>query len=301
MSEARTAARATNHTLADRLRTYYRLTKPGIIYGNITTAAAGFLFASKWHIVVRLAAATLGGMALVIASACVFNNYIDRGIDERMARTKKRALVSGEISGRSALTFASVLAVLGFFVLGAWTNALVVWIGAVAFFDYVVLYGWSKRTSVYGTIVGSISGSAPLVAGYVAVRAHFDVNALILFLIMTFWQMPHFYAIATYRYDDYKAAGLPVLPVARSVAAAKRQIIAYIAAFALANVALSVFGKAGIVYAVAMLGLSFAWLERGRRGFHAKDDTAWAKRMFLFSLVVMLSMSALISVASILP
>jgi len=290
-----------NHTPAGTLQTYYRLTKPGIIYGNIMTAAAGFLFASKWHIVVRLAAATLGGMALVIASACVFNNYIDRGIDKRMARTKKRALVSGEISGRSALTFASVLMVVGFFALGAWTNALVVWIGAIAFFDYVVLYGWSKRASVHGTIVGSISGSAPLVAGYVAVSAHFDVSALILFLIMTFWQMPHFYAIATYRYDDYKAAGLPVLPVARSVAAAKRQIVAYVVAFALGNVALSVFGKAGVVYAVAMLALSLVWLMRGLRGFHAKDDVAWAKRMFLFSLIVVMGLSVFISVASILP
>lgn len=289
-------------SFGDRLRLYYRLTKPGIVYGNMITAAAGFLFASKWHIVLKLAAGTMIGMALVIASACVFNNYIDRGIDKRMARTKKRALVSGEVSGAAALTYGVVLCVLGFLLLILWTNALVVWLGVVGLVDYVVLYGWSKRTNVYSTLIGSVSGSVPLVAGYVAVSDRFDVSALILFLIMTFWQMPHFYAIGIRRLEDYKAAGLPILPAVRGVAAAKRQIVAYIVAFLLANAALTIFGKAGVTYAVVMCGISAVWLLRGRDGFrHSKDDTVWAKKMFLFSLLVMLSMSALISVASLLP
>lgn len=300
--ESKARTKPEGKSIGVSLQTYYRLTKPGIVYGNIITAAAGFLFASKWHIVLRLAVATMVGMSLVIASACIFNNYIDRGIDKRMARTKKRALVQGEISGRAALSYATILGILGFVLLGFWTNALVVWLGAIGFLDYVVLYGWSKRKSVYGTIIGSVSGSVPLIAGYVAARGHFDANAFILFLIMTFWQMPHFYAIAIYRYDDYKAAGLPVLPVARSVAATKRQIVAYVVAFALANAALSVFGSAGVIYAVVMLAVSLAWLTRGRKGFaKSTDNVKWAKRMFLFSLIVMISMSTLISVASLLP
>lgn len=207
-----------------------------------------------------------------------------------------------EISGRAALTYGAILCALGFLLLGFWTNAWVVWLGVVGIVDYVVLYGWSKRTNIYSTLIGSISGSVPLVVGYVAVRGHFDAGALVLFLIMTFWQMPHFYAIAIRRLEDYKAAGLPVLPVARGIAATKQQIVAYIVAFALANVALSVFSTAGVLYALVMLGLSFVWLMRGRTGFaKSTDDIAWAKRMFLFSLVVMLGMSAMIAVGSVTP
>jgi protoheme IX farnesyltransferase len=281
---------------------YYRLTKPGIVYGNLLTIIAGFLFASKWHIVLKLFASTVVGMALVIAAACVYNNFIDRGIDKRMARTKKRALVRGEISGSSALTFASVLLVVGFFMLAMWTNALVVWAAVIGFVDYVVLYGWSKRTTPLSTLVGSVSGSAPIVAGYVAASNHFDASALILFLIMTFWQMPHFYAIGMYRFDDYKAAGLPVLPVARGANITKRHIVAYIVAFLCANAALTIFGKAGITYAIVVCGLSLVWLARGRDGFrHHKDDAVWAKKMFLFSLIVVTTFSAILSVGSLLP
>ncbi len=282
------------------LRTYYMLTKPGIIFGNVLSAAAGFLFAAKFHIDVRLFAATIVGMALVIASACVYNNYIDRGIDKKMARTEKRALVSGKISARSALTYATALCVLGFATL-LYTNALVVVIGVVAFIDYVVLYGIAKRRSVHGTIVGSVSGAAPVVAGYVAVTNRFDWGALLLFFILVFWQMPHFYAIAMYRFKDYKAAGLPVLPVKKGMRAAKVQILVYVAGFIAANVLLVLSGYAGYSYLTGMTVLGLWWLWRGVGGFRAKNDAAWGRGMFLFSLVVMLGLCAMLSVGSILP
>jgi len=282
------------------LRTYYSLTKPGIIFGNVLSAAAGFLLASKFHIDVRLFAATIGGMALVIASACVYNNYIDRGIDKKMARTKKRALVSGEISARSALTYATALCVFGFATL-LYTNALVVLIGVVAFIDYVVLYGIAKRRSVHGTIVGSVSGAAPVVVGYVAVTNRFDLGALLLFLILTFWQMPHFYAIAMYRFKDYKAAGLPVLPVKKGPQAAKVQILLYVLGFIAANILLVGRGYVGYSYLVVMVLLGLRWLWRGVQGFRTQDDAAWGRGMFRFSLVVMLGLCAMLSVGSILP
>src|SRR6266581_790040 len=96
------------------VKTYYRLTKPGIIYGNVLTATAGFLLASKGHVDFWRLVATIAGISLVIASACVFNNYIDRGIDKKMARTKKRALVRGIISPQTALIYAVALGLMGF-------------------------------------------------------------------------------------------------------------------------------------------------------------------------------------------
>src|SRR3954464_10710331 len=98
-------------------KAYYYLTKPGIIQANVMTAAAGFLFASTHHIDFGLLLATLAGTALIIASACVFNNYIDRDIDKKMSRTQKRATVTGEISKRNTLFFATTLGILGIIVL----------------------------------------------------------------------------------------------------------------------------------------------------------------------------------------
>jgi protoheme IX farnesyltransferase len=245
--------------------------------------------------------AVLAGTCLVIASACTFNNYIDRGIDEKMQRTRRRALVRGKVTPQVALTYGGALGAAGFLILALWTNRLVVLIGVIAYIDYIVLYGYSKRHSVHGTLVGSISGSAPPVAGYCAVTGRFDMGALIIFLIMTFWQMVHFYAIAIRRAKDYKAAGIPVLPVARSVHAAKVQMIGYTVAFTIAVIALSWQGYAGWIFAVVMGSIGLLWLWKGIHSFNVKDNIAWAKSMFLFSLVVLLALSATMSIGSILP
>ncbi|HSW37098.1 MAG TPA: heme o synthase [Candidatus Saccharimonadales bacterium] len=280
---------------------FYYLTKPGIIYGNAINATAGFLLASKWHIKPVLFLATLGGISLVIASACVFNNYIDRSIDAKMARTKKRALVSGAISSRSALAYGALLWLAGFAALALYTNGLTVALGLIAFFDYVVLYGLAKRRSTLGTVVGSVAGAMPLVAGYTAVTNRFDSGAFVLFLILVFWQMPHFYAIAIRRFDDYKNAGLPVLPIIKGKRQAKWQIIFYIVAFIAANISLSLLGYTGYTYLVVMLAVGLIWLWRGLQGFKAADDTVWARRMFLFSLVVILCLDVSLSIGSVLP
>jgi protoheme IX farnesyltransferase len=270
-----------------QLRAYYHLTKPGIIRGNLLTAAAGFVVASGIHIDFVLLVETLAGIGLIIASACIINNYIDRNIDKAMARTKRRALVTGEISPRNALVSAAVLGLLGFIILAVHTNWLTVAVGLTGFVDYIIFYGLSKRRSWTGTLVGSISGAAPVVGGYTAVTGQFDAAALILFLILTFWQMPHFYAIALRRLKDYKAAGIPVLPAVRGERAVKVQMIAYMAAFVAAVLALSLAGYAGTFYMVTMGALSLGWLVVALRGWYAADTKKWATSVFLYSLILL--------------
>jgi heme o synthase len=108
-------------------RQYYTLTKPGIIYGNVMTAAGAFLLASKGHVDVWLGIATLVGIGLIIGSACVFNNYTDRDIDKKMARTKKRALAHGDIPTLHALVYGAVLGVIGFGLLAVYANTRLQW------------------------------------------------------------------------------------------------------------------------------------------------------------------------------
>lgn len=280
---------------------YYRLTKPGIIKGNLFTATAGFLLASGSDIDLAALAATLAGVAFVIGSGCVCNNVIDRDIDKKMARTKKRELVEGTISVRSALVFAALLGLAGFGLLAAYANWLTVAIGLTGMLFYVVVYAIGKRASTWGTVIGSVSGAIPPVAGYTAASGGLDGGALILFLMLTFWQMPHFYAIAMYRLKDYTAAGIPVLPAVKGMRTTKIYILLYVVAFTLAAAALTVFGYTGYAYLGVMVLLGVLWFAKGLQGFKAEDDVKWARMMFGYSLLVITVCSVLICANELLP
>lgn len=267
---------------------YYRLTKPGIIYGNGMSAVAGYFIAARWHFDLSILFSMIAGLSLIIAAGCVFNNYLDRDIDAHMDRTKKRALVTGTISPARALLFGSSLGILGTIILFVGTNVLALFVALLGLFAYVVIYSmWCKRYTLHATLIGAIAGAVPPVVGYVSVTGTLDVAACILFLILMSWQMPHALAITIRRRDDYLKANIPVMPIARSVFAAKLQIASYAFVFLIATLALAITGYAGKIYLVVMGGLAFAWLLMSLQGFTAKEDTGWAKRIFLFSLIVM--------------
>jgi protoheme IX farnesyltransferase len=282
------------------IKKYYLLTKPGIIRGNLMTALAGFLLASDGSINFSNLAILLIGIACVIAAACVTNNYIDRNIDKKMERTKKRGLVTGDISVKAALIYASILGTIGFILLMQ-INYVTVLVGMVGVIDYVVIYGYAKRRSVHGTFIGGVSGATALVAGYVAVTNSFDLAAGLLFLIMLIWQMPHFYAISIYRLKDYKAAGLPVMSVVKGVRHTQMASIFYIAAYLPAAASLTAFGITGVTYLGVMLLLSPAWLWMAMLGLDKQDETKWGHQVFGFSLIVLLVFSALLSINNFLP
>ena len=276
-------------------KTYYILTKPGIIYGNLITTAAGFFLASKGNINFGLLLASLAGVSLVIGSACVFNNYLDRDIDKKMARTKARALARGLVSARNAIVYATFLGLAGFSVLAIYTNLVTVSVGIIGFLDYVVLYSIFKRRSLYGTIIGSISGATPVVAGYTAVTNRIDSAALILFLTLVFWQMAHFYSIAIYRFKDYAAARIPVLPVKAGVHFTKINMVFYIVAFILSAASLTIFGYTRYTYFAVAAVLGLFWLGLCLSGFKTDKDTIWARKMFRFSLITITGLCIMIT------
>ena len=278
------------------LKRYLLVTKPGIIFGNLISVVGGFFLASKGSLELDIFLATLVGVSLVIASGCVFNNYIDRDIDCLMERTRNRVLVQGLIGPRASLGYATGLGVVGVALL-YWVNPLSAALGGLGFVVYVGLYTlWLKRRSVYGTLVGSLSGATPPMIGYCAVSNEFDSGALILLLIFSLWQMPHSYAIAIFRFKDYQAAAIPVLPVKKGIALTKSHMLRYIMAFALATVMLTFSGHAGFFYfAVAPLA-SLIWLVMAWKGFQATDDRVWARQLFIFSIVAITSLSLMMSV-----
>ncbi|MCK2041507.1 heme o synthase [Chromohalobacter sp. TMW 2.2308] len=279
------------------LKPYVSITKPGIIFGNLISVAGGFFLASQGSVDGVLFLATVIGIALVIASGCVFNNYIDRDIDRLMERTQGRVTVQGLISPGITLAYGSVLGMAGFLILWFGTNALATLFALLGFVVYVGLYSlYLKRHSVYGTLVGSLSGAAPPVVGYCAVSGQFDLGALTLLLIFCLWQMPHSYAIAIFRYQDYRAASIPVLPVTRGVRAAKHHIFWYILAFLVATLMLTLGGYAGYGYFAVAAAMGIYWLVMALRGYRTGDDRVWAKKVFIFSIFTITALSIMMSI-----
>lgn len=285
------------------IKQYLQVTKPGIIFGNLISVIGGFLLAANGSIDYPLFIATLFGVSLVVASGCVFNNVIDRDIDKKMERTKNRVLVKGLISLKVTLAYAALLGIAGFALLYVAANPLAMWLAVIGFVVYVGVYSlYMKRHSVYGTLIGSLSGAAPPVIGYCAVSNQFDAGALILLLIFSLWQMPHSYAIAIFRFKDYQAANIPVLPVVKGISVAKHHITLYILAFMIATLMLSLGGYAGYKYLVVAAAVSLWWLGMALSGYkNLNDDRLWAKKLFVFSIVAITSLSVMMSIDSITP
>ena len=278
-------------------RSYLQLMKPGITLSNSISALAGFFLASnQFGFSLKTLIGVIGGIIFVIASACVVNNIIDRDLDKKMKRTKGREVAAGLIPLPNAIIYSVVLGVIGFGLLAALTNWLTFGLGVLSYIWYVVIYGIAKRTTPLSTIIGGVCGALPPVAGYVALSGHIDMTAVILFGLLMVWQLPHFYAISIFRRDDYKQAKLPVWSVRYGVSSTKKQIFFWVVIFALLSPLLTLLGSTGLVYLVVMLGLSLYWVYQGARYYRIDDDVRWAKRMFGVSLIILLTMSAVIGV-----
>lgn len=285
-----------------RTKSYLRLMKPGITLSNTLSGAAGFFLASSLvPFSVTAFIGAIGGISLIIASACVANNVLDRDMDKRMKRTAKRGVPSGEISIPKALLFCAILGIAGFTLLIMWTNWLTAGLGALAYVWYVVIYGLAKRTTPYSTIVGGVAGALPPMAGYTALTGRVDMAAILLFLILFLWQLPHFYAIAMFRHDDYAKAKIPVWPVVYGMKSAKLQIFLSVVVYAVVATLLTVYGYTGITYLVLSTTLSAYWIYKGVTLYRKSDDVKWARAMFGVSLMVLLAMILLIAIGGFLP
>lgn len=193
-----------------KLSEYFELTKPRLALMNVAVAAATFIFASASPIDWPKLGGMVFGLFLVIGSACTFNNVADRELDARMPRTKERAVAAGRIKPRDAYLFASILLLCGLAVLFAirWLAFCAALCGWAV---YVLAYTPLKKKSGIALFVGAFAGATPSVIGYAAAPGALDLYAFALFAFLFLWQIPHFLAIARYRYDDYTEGGVPLL------------------------------------------------------------------------------------------
>jgi protoheme IX farnesyltransferase len=267
-----------------RLAAYVALTKPRIIELLLVTTVPTMVVAERGLPSGWLVLATLVGGALAAAGANTVNMYVDRDIDRLMKRTRRRPLVTGEITPAHALVFAIVLEVAAAIELWLLVNPLSAALAVSATLFYVFVYTlWLKRTSSQNIVIGGAAGAVPVLVGWAAVRNSLGLAPLVLFAIIFYWTPPHFWALAIRYREDYERADVPMLPVVASFATTARRILVYtVILWAITLVFWPVAGMGDLYLAAAIvLGGLFTWHATQL----AREGTAErAMRLFGYSI-----------------
>jgi protoheme IX farnesyltransferase len=224
---------------------------------------------------------TIIGSTLLVAGALVLNNWYDVDIDTVMVRTKTRPTVTGNFSLKMVLAIGIILSIIGQVLLFFTTIEAAIY-GFIGWFTYVILYTmWSKRRYTLNTVIGSVSGAVTPLIGWAAISPSFHIVPIVLFIILFIWQMPHTFAIAMKKVEDYKAANVAMLPVVYGFKMTKRQIAVYVACLLPMPFYLYSLGTTFIVIATV---LNIGFLALSIAGFFVKNDLKWANAVFLYSV-----------------
>ncbi len=282
-------------TTGDRIRAYVALTKPRIIELLLVTTVPAMVLATRWVPGIdwgdwgwRVAWTLIGG-TLAAGSANAINCYLDRDIDELMARTRRRPLPAHQVEPDQAVIFGIVLGIASF-ALMAWTvNLLSAFLTLLAIAFYVVIYTMLlKRSTPQNIVIGGAAGALPPVIGWAAVTGDVGIPALILFALVFYWTPPHFWALSLRIRKDYAAAGVPMLPVVRGIPETTRQIALYTVLMVAISLVLWPVARMGLLYLGAAVGLGavFIWQAIGlwRRGASEEASTQGAIRLYRYSI-----------------
>jgi heme o synthase len=247
--------------LADKLRAYVALTKPRIVELLLVTTVPAMVLAARGIPRLDLVAWTLLGGALAAGSANAINQYLERDIDGLMSRTRRRPLPAHRVEPENALLFGLALGVVAFAELAVLVNLLAASLALLAIAFYVVVYTiLLKRSTPQNIVIGGAAGSLPPVIGWAAVTGDVTLPALLLFAIVFHWTPPHFWALSLRLARDYRAAGIPMLPVVRGVAATARQILAYSVVLVGLTVLFAAVAGMGLLYLAGAIGLGAVFL-----------------------------------------
>ncbi len=287
-STAPVAAASAALPVPSKFRQFYSLTKPRVVQLIVFCALIGMVLAvpgmPSWA-EVKLGLIACAGIWLVAGAAAAFNCLVEQGIDARMKRTSWRATAQGQISNTLTLTFSAALCAAGSAILYFWVNPLTMWLTFATFVGYAVIYTVIlKPMTPQNIVIGGASGAMPPVLGWAAMTGAVSPEALILFLIIFLWTPPHFWALALYRVEDYRKAGLPMLPVTHGNEFTRLQVFLYTLVLFPACVMPFAFHMSGWLYLVAAIVLSFGFSWYGFRLWRNYSD-ALARKTFRFSLI----------------
>ena len=260
------------------------LTKPRIIsLLLVTTAAPMFVAGTPSFGLVMIV--MLGGY-LMAGGANAVNMYMDRDIDDRMARTRLRPIPSGRMSERSVLAFGIALATAATFIFGLFVNVVASALALAGFYFYVFVYTrWLKRTTPQNIVIGGAAGAFPPLVGWAAMTGTIDLTAIYLFLIVFYWTPPHFWALALLKQRDYTKAGVPMAPLVWGERETMNQMLWYTVILIGISVLPVAFGAFGAIYFGSALVLGLLLLQGIIRMRSAKDWTAPAWWVYKYSLL----------------
>ena len=264
---------------------YITLTKPPIISLLLITAIGGMFLAAAGIPSLQILTLVCVGGALGAGGANAINHFLDQDIDALMSRTIKRPVPSNRIPPVAALIFGVALNAGAFFVLAYWVNLISAVLTLAATLFYVLIYtGWLKRNTPQNIVIGGAAGAIPPMVGWAAVTGSIDLPAVYLFTIIFFWTPPHFWALSLMIQDDYKAAGVPMLPVVAGEKRTTQNIFIYSLALVGLTLLFSLSNAVGLIYlgSAAALGAYFIYLAwKLLQDYNVRN----AKYLYLFSLL----------------
>ena len=277
-------------------RDYYELGKPKVVALIVFTAVVGMFLATPglppWH---ALLFGTLG-IGLAASSAAAINHVLDRGFDEKMARTRNRPIPTGHVTTKQALTYAGFLGVASMLILWMLVNPLTAVLTFVSLIGYAVVYTvWLKHITPQNIVIGGAAGAAPPVLGWTAVTGAAEPHALLLFLIIFAWTPPHFWALAIARRQEYAKAGIPMLPVAYGVEFTQLHILLYTILLVIVTLLPWVTGMTGLLYLVVTVVLDAIFVKQAIALRRPDAPAELPMRVFRYSInYLMLLFAALL-------
>jgi protoheme IX farnesyltransferase len=263
---------------------YVSLAKPRIIPLLLITALGGMMMAQRGWPSTSLVVLTLLGGALAAAGAGAINCWIDRDLDGEMLRTRRRPLPDGRIAPNHALLFGIALGLAAFLLLAFWVNVLAATLAISGLLFYVFIYTlWLKRWTVQNIVIGGAAGAVPPVVGWAAVTHRVDLTAIYLFAVIFLWTPPHFWALALRLKGDYARARVPMLPVVRGEAVARRQILLYTVILVAVTLAVVVTGALGLLYLAGAVVLGGVFIALAFVNLRSQRQR-WSRLLFDYSI-----------------
>ena len=267
-----------------RWRQYNALTKPRVVQLIVFCAVIGMLLAEPGWPRLALALPATVGIWLVASAAAAFNCLVEQAIDSKMARTAWRPTARGELGTTQALLFSTVLCAAGSAVLFWWVNPLTMWLTFATFVGYAVVYTVVlKPLTPQNIVIGGASGAMPPVLGWAAMRNDVGPEAVVMCLIIFLWTPPHFWALALYRVEDYRRAGLPMLPVTHGSDFTRLNVLLYTLVLFAATLLPFIIGMSGWLYLASAVVLGALFILYGFKLWRDYSD-ALARKTFRFSL-----------------
>lgn len=269
-------------------RDYVELCKPKVVALMLLTVVVGMYLATPGWVALSTLLASLIGIGFCAGSAAAINHLVDKRIDAIMARTKKRPIARGRVSVKQALYFATIMAAMGLVILVVFVNTLTAILTFITLIGYAGIYtGYLKRATPQNIVIGGLAGAAPPLLGWTAVTNQLDPQALLLVLIIFTWTPPHFWALAIYRFEEYKDAEIPMLPVTHGIAFTKLNILLYTILLFVVSVLPFVVGMSGWLYLSGAVLLGLRFLQWAIVLYRTERPTI-AMRTFRFSIVYLM-------------